>query len=505
MSAEEVLEQENETVDEHYLDHEEILDDYRRRQMIEHLTGPMISLFLHAVVVVACAVLMVGREVDTREGVEFKTKQLEVKPLEPKMKEKLDDLKEEVVDIVPPVKKPTLTPEKTEVETPDLNDVTPVMDTVDVAMDIKQTTSPITLPGLYSGRTAAGRAEGMKTYGGGAGMAAERAIMNALRWLKKHQNKDGSWSPKSMPQAMTGLALLTFLAHGETPSSEEFGPTVQKGLQWAANCMLTKNGLEHRGYSHGILTYALCEAYTMTKIPFLQAAMEKGLTRIIAGQQAGGGFDYNYAKKARWDLSVSAWQLQALKAGMAAGSTSEGLADAMKKGVDFLKNQAYAVKTVKGERTGSFGYSSPGNGSAGMQGAGVLCLELLGAGKSSQARSVVQGSLSRMVPDWDKGGQRASYEWYYCTQAIFHGGAKNFKRWYTKFVPMLVKEQKKDGHWDEPTTKGKAPGYMPYMATTLDALSLQVPYRYLPTYKVSATQQAAKKDDDPFDLDEDKF
>jgi hypothetical protein len=32
--------------------------------------------------------------------------------------------------------------------------------------------------------------------------------------------------------AMTGLAILTFLAHGETPSSEEFGETVTKGVQY---------------------------------------------------------------------------------------------------------------------------------------------------------------------------------------------------------------------------------------------------------------------------------
>ena len=39
------------------------------------------------------------------------------------------------------------------------------------------------------------------------------------------QNPDGSWS-KSQPDAMGGLGLLTFLAHGETPVSKEFGMTV---------------------------------------------------------------------------------------------------------------------------------------------------------------------------------------------------------------------------------------------------------------------------------------
>lgn len=500
MSAEELAEQ-HDQMDEHYLDHEEILDEYRRRQMIEHLTGPMVSLFLHAVVVVACAVLMVGREVETNQGVEFDTKELQVKPLDPKMEEKLDELEEEPVeDIVPKVDKPTITPEQMEVDTQDFSDVSPDVNMdIDISMDIKATTSPITLPGLYKGRDKAGREAGLRAYGGG-GNATERAVLKALRWLKDHQEKDGSWSPK-YKEAMTGMALLAFLAHGETPSSEEFGPTVQKGISWLAERMLNKKGLEHRGYSHGIATYALCEAYTLTKIPFLKPAMEKGLQRIIDGQQGRGGFDYNYADKGRWDLSVAAWQLQAMKAGMAAGATNPGLEEAMKKGAGFLKNTAYA--------NSKFGYSKAGKGSNSMQGAGTLCLQLLGEGKSREAKSCVDDTLSKMEPIWEKGGKHASYEWYYCTQAIFHGGLKEFKQWNSQFAPMIVRNQKDDGHWVEPTTKPEEDNpkksNAPFMATALNALSLQVYYRYLPTYKVAAVKQVTKREEDSLGLDEEEF
>ena len=73
--------------------------------------------------------------------------------------------------------------------------------------------------------------------------------------------------------AMTGFALLAFLGHGELPVSPEFGPTVQKGLDW-----LVENGKKNDGrlsmeksfnvsgvYAHAIATFALGEYYTMTK------------------------------------------------------------------------------------------------------------------------------------------------------------------------------------------------------------------------------------------------
>ena len=104
----------------------------------------------------------------------------------------------------------------------------------------------------------------------GGSTRTETAVLRALRWLKETQNADGSWS-RTEPDAMGGLGLLTFLAHGETPDIEDFGLTVQKAMKYLAYRM---NSVDERNtkslsreYTNGITTYALADAYCMTKIP----------------------------------------------------------------------------------------------------------------------------------------------------------------------------------------------------------------------------------------------
>ncbi len=469
--------------EEELLAYEEVLEEYRRRQMLEHLTGPMISLVLHVVVIVACVILLAGKEIVETASIEFDVKQMHVEPLEAEILEQLDNIEEEIIEeMVPTVERPTITPESVSVEA--TSDFAEAMATTEMDMDftslldVKTTTSPLQLAGLYANRTAEGREKALRTYAGRGGEFAERAVMKALIWLRDRQQPDGSWSPRGEPGAMTGLAVLAFLAHGETPVSEEFGTTVQKGITWLTNHVMQAKYAHGRGYGHGIITYALSEAYGLTKLPMIKPPMEKGLTMIVKGQQPQGGYDYNYAKGERWDLSVAAWQMQAMKAGYVAGANVEGLEKAIEKGISFTKNIAY--------KNGRFGYSSPGSGSWGMTAAGCLVLQLCGDGDSVEAKNGVK-NLSELAPEWkaNQMGHGACYGWYYTTQALFHGGRTTFRNWNAKFAPMLIANQDPDGHWDAPPADDHSANaaYAPYYNTCMNALSLMVYYRYLPTYQ----------------------
>ena len=310
------------------------------------------------------------------------------------------------------------------------------------------------------------------------GGGTETAVVKSLRWLKEHQNPDGSWS-QTQPVAMCGLALLCYLSHGELANSKEFGPTVEKAMQYLVKAMNDADRYVRGscGYPHAIATYALAEAYGMTKLPMFKEPMEKGLAVIINGQQDGGGFNYNFDKSGRWDLSISGWNILAMKAGDISGSSNPKIREALHKSRDFLKKTAYA--------NGRFGYSQPGieKDNYHMTAIGTHCLQILGEKDSAEVKEAINTIAQNVKVAWaDPNRKQTSvvsfecYGWYFCTQAMFYRGGQAWQEWYKMYSREICQGQKADGHWDAPPVAfgGKIDvGEMePYYATTLCNLML---------------------------------
>lgn len=342
-------------------------------------------------------------------------------------------------------------------------------------------------------------------------------VIRALRWLKSKQLENGSWP--GQPAAMTGLALLTFLAHGETPGphSEEFGTTVEKGIRYLISNQ-QENGLfaskDGSNYAHPIATYALCEAWTLTKVPMLKTAAEKALGHIVRGQHPNGGWDYNMRQTERDDTSYMGWCAQAIKAGRMAGDLNvDNLEKTYRNAVNGFK--------VNANPSGGFGYVSKGK--TGLTGVGVLCMQLLGAGNDPDVTTSLNilSECTYSFETWQAqpyGGSSPIYYWYYITQAKFHAGRNHWKSWNRMFQPELIKRQvviediyeyegrRRDiGYWDSPSAKehGSAGGEKGIAIryengvikqtetsdgnrvqdTTLSAMQLMVYYRHLPTFQ----------------------
>ncbi len=316
----------------------------------------------------------------------------------------------------------------------------------------------------------------------------EEAVLKGLRWLKTKQKPDGSW-PGSSP-AMTGLALLAYFGHCETPVSEEFGDSCMKGIVYLVNLgmkndgKLASNFTENSWcYEHAIATYALGEAATFCKegkieIPNLMEVTEKAGQFIIDNQNKNGGWAYLYRTDGgHTDTSVVGWQLQALKACSHTGIKFKGISGSVSKGLKYLGEMQ--------NDNGGFGYSSPKKPAGNkdyfsLTGVGVLCYQMWGKANVSEVRNGLKYIQNNTKFDYNSEDSDL-YAHYYESQAMMQAGGDSWKFYNELFRDQLLNNQNPDGSWKSPKFTGHGLGGNEVYRNTLCILMLEVYYRFLNT------------------------
>lgn len=483
------------------------------RKIIDRLGGPAISIGLHVIVVIVLINVVVFKTMDTGREVEVQVVEAEETPELEQELQKLDEL--------PPDENLLVAEEPEALPDAPIDDFS--TDSMDLAgLAVSAADSPLVMKGLFAGRTAAARSDRLRKFAGGYGEKVEAAVMRGLEWLASQQEVAGYWGKVSRYNKtwhtrkwtasleneqrtvrLTSLCLLAFLAHGETPQSVEFGSTVQRAIEYLRSQQNPDTGLfvpmaekhpekggEDLGvYAHAQATYALAEAYALTRAPALKKPVERGLQVIIDGQLESGAWGNWYVQNIS-DSSATSWQIQAFKAATAAGIRMDGLDAAMKKavvGVDYL---------YKGEGVWYYRKGPPiktwSSGGPIMSGAMVLSLQLLGLQSDPKVMAGLRYMNDFGVTEWEKAWANpinkslpATYEWYYNTQAVFQRGGSRWTTWNAAFAPMLIGRQNPEGWWRGPEQQA---GEETLYSTSLCTLALQVYYRILPTF-----QQAEQK------------
>ncbi len=334
--------------------------------------------------------------------------------------------------------------------------------------------------------------------GGGRGRSSKRdkkvrkALSKALRWLKNNQNGDGSWGKGFNPDirnAVSSLAVLAFLAHGETTSSPEFGVNVRMGLK---NLLKKSGGYSGKGFKNSfgeaLLTYVLAEGATVTQVPELlkQTRMR---TMLICKK---------LEQENSWRTgSSSAWNYQALKAAVFA-TPNEGFNEVAMKSAKNLLSQNRTQSSRAFSKRGKIKNISELDDIF----ARSYCLQLFGYTKHPNVRKNLslasranKGKILKC--DWEKPPHWPLYSWYYRTNALFFaskGRGRDWKRWYKNFTDVLLAQQNDDGSFYSPesasqigrdgeTTKTfSAEQDLMVYSTAMCALMMQTKYRYLPSY-----------------------
>jgi len=319
----------------------------------------------------------------------------------------------------------------------------------------------------------------------GGSPACEDAVVKALDWFQKTQNADGSWC-NSKPVAMTGLALLAYLGHCETPLSPKYGETVEKAIVYLVS-ISSKAGLDgklssdmadkHWVYEHAIATYALAEAYTFCniidyEIPGLMETVQQAGDIMIAGQQTMGGWDYSFANSKRKDMSITCWCLQALKACKATGIGFKGIEAAGRNGLNILGTCQAA--------NGEIGYKGPSNTQLhSLTGAGLLCFYQWKDKNSPVARKAKKWVVENVK--YNNTTERP-YAHYYHGQALIEVGGKAWDNYNATFRDEALKLQNEDGSFAASGPLSvRSNGYKNHYRTALYTLMLEVYYRFLPS------------------------
>jgi hypothetical protein len=337
------------------------------------------------------------------------------------------------------------------------------------------------VPGMR-GRSPATRDRLLARDGGTK--ASEAAVGKGLAWLARKQLKDGSWEFDGSSKdkiAATGLALLPFLAAGETHKNGlQYKETVKRGLEWLTSRLGSGgafNGTNNM-YSHAIATVALCEATGMTKDPAMKAKATMAVNYIVGAQGKNGSWGYTGPAPTEGDTSIVGWQVQAL--------SSARIAEIKFESDKVFKNANKFLESVSIDSGSKYGYREKG-ASQTLTPVGLLSRYYM---KELSPRHPAYGRgvdfLKQFPP---RKGYFDMYYYYYATQVLhFYDGPDWHKFWNPKMRDMLIELQNKGGDdalrgsWDKDQGfMGSACGRLG--TTCMCLLTLEVYYRHLPLYK----------------------
>ena len=230
-------------------------------------------------------------------------------------------------------------------------------------------------------------------------------------------------------------------------------------------------------YSHGISSLMLAEVVGMLD-PKLgeeaRHALERSIRLILDAQDVqktprdSGGWRYQGDSRDS-DLSVSGWQLLALRAAKDIGCDVPS--ENIDRAIGYIRRLS-----VQGHR--GFGYQSPHGATPTRAGTGITALEVCGEHHSPETLGAAEYLLARPLQPKD---HYYYYGVYYCSVGMFKVGGRHWDRARPRIYSVLLDEQGADGSWKARSGSERGAGRV--YATSMAVLALSVEYRYLPIYQ----------------------
>ncbi|MED5329931.1 MAG: prenyltransferase/squalene oxidase repeat-containing protein [Planctomycetota bacterium] len=490
--------------------HEERTFEDTLRDLVRNSPYLFISLFLHGLVV-AIFMLMDTTPPPAEEDRIIQATAEEMAPPippEPPPEEEIEEVEEIIED-------PVVTEEEVE--------VTEVIDNLtDAPFD---STGLNDVLGVGGGGGGGFGKLGRRGSGRAGGDAFNRAVDDALLWLKNHQTADGYWSCAAFDLecgkqgedvicsgtgeathdvGVTGMALLAFLGAGHTDKEGKYKETVKAGLRYLKDVQssdgnFASDTISDYTYDHIIATLAMAEAYALTRRNYLKKPAEAALEYMYSIQNPGAAWRYapfhpemlTHAN----DTSVTGWAVLAMTLAKEYDLPfkEDALADAMlfiEEMTDETGRTGYFERGGEPARIDATAAIWPAEYSESMTAVGILSrifadpeLEQPG-NKEIVAKGVKLIEAKPLVWDENEVGKIDFYYWYYATYALYQYSAVDkapWKKWEQGMIEALAENQVKEGEakgsWDPTVDPWGSLGGRVY-STAILCLCMEVFYRY---------------------------
>ena len=324
----------------------------------------------------------------------------------------------------------------------------------------------------------------------------DTAVDRGIAFLLTKQRDDGAISEGQNDTALTSLAIMSLASVGTNPAQlDDRGKAMARAFDYVlGDKVQDEQGYfgshdNSRMYGHGITTLMLTEMHGMGINPEqdarIAAAAQRAIDLILTAQDHPkspshrGGWRYT-PDAIDADLSVSIWQLMALRS-----AKNDGLdvpQAAIERAIAYLRRSASSELDGEGRPLKpSCGFTyTPGdpNPTFAMTAAGLLAMQVCGQYDSPLVAAASKW-LEENPPKWDD--RYFFYGTYYYAQGMYQRGGQAATDSAQQVKQLLLSHQRDDGSW-QGERRRTGPRHRSTPHRWRSSVS-SVKYHYLPIYQ----------------------
>ncbi|QNN20716.1 hypothetical protein HED60_00015 [Planctomycetales bacterium ZRK34] len=321
-----------------------------------------------------------------------------------------------------------------------------------------------------------------------------RAVQSGVAYIIAQQDSEGAITDRKTQTAMSSLAVLALAAAGHQPTDKTpEGVAMRLALEFV---LRDENQTDEgyfgrkdgsRMYGHGIITLMLSEMLGMSLDPAQEKIIRNKLVkavqlivraqRVHKGNNHQGGWRYMPDSKDS-DLSVTVWQVMALRSAESAGI--EVPQSAIHDAVEYLKRLYCSDRDEHGKpkkAAAPFGYER-NHHQAQAPAAGLLALQVCGL---YEAPEVIGSADWHMEHPPESKMNFLFYQAYYYATGMHLRGGKYADRALAETQQLLLNLQRDDGSWLN--NRGNESQAGAVYSTSLAVIALSVDNYFLPIYQ----------------------